>query len=387
MSQNSFLPPRPMDPRMYAQAPQGSMPMASPYADPMMGQANMAYHPSQQGYPNYDPRTMAQGQMGYQASPFMGSNPNYASTFRNPAYVERRPAPPPANSEAQALLDNTLTGATVAGGVGVAVGAATQLIQDPHDFSHPRQYKDASQKLHHVILEEGDLALHQQASNWFSRNPTKGSPRVARINDMTITYGAKDTPKKAVQDLGNGAKATYHFDGNELILQHVSKGGRTYNLAQLEQAGQFDATTFEALERKVAGPAPKKKLWLFPTKQSKKYDKAVKKLEALQDTHALTQGLGDHLTPVMDLMNTAPKLPTSLSTVAREAQMASTIDWADAGKKILQKGGIGALLGAVLLGGGTLAFQQFQRNQAREAQTAQQSNRSMPGLNRPPQAG
>jgi hypothetical protein len=77
-----------------------------------------------------------------------------------------------------------------------------------------------------------------------------------------------------------------------------------------------------------------------------------------------------------------------LNAVVKNAHMPHKIDWVDVFQKVGIKGGLGAILGGLVIGGGTWAFQSMREKSPEQkridAQIAQnQANQPQPG--RPPQ--
>jgi hypothetical protein len=408
MASNNYLPQRPHEPSTYLNPAvnQGTVPPAPPAPQPLQGQALTATATPPQA-PNYPTPAQAQVQQWQQQQQQIPPQP---TPEQIQAYKAKR--------EAQQKNANVINASTIGGlgfaGVGTTIAVAEKFIPPESDL---RQTHDSTveNRTYQVDLEEKPKGFVERGKGLFGLGKGERALQVKRVeyNGTSLHIQRRDPagrPTHVAMDLGersDGVQAHYEVDnaGKYELKEFVSSRGRGRNglhlsLEDLNELRKYDPTELEGLQQELEGATPpKKKLfgffdgshrkaWADHRSNVERLKDNIAKLSAQQANHEafnLSNDQIDKLTKAADTI----ELP-DLNAVVKNAHMRHNIDLGEVIQKVLTKGGIGAVLGGLAIGGGTWAFQTLREKtpeQKRvEAQIAQ-NKANQPQAGRPPQQG
>jgi hypothetical protein len=403
MASNNYLPQRPHEPSTYLNPAvnQGTVPPAPPAPQPLQGQAFTATATPPQA-PIYPAPAQAQVQQWQQQQITPQPTPEQIQAFN----AKRESKQKEAN-----VINNATLGTIGFGSAGTFLALKETTFPKASDL---RQTHDSTvgKVTYQVDLEEKPKGFVEKSKGLFGQGKKDKDLQVRRIanGDTNIHIKAYDTntgkASLVAVDVSDGIQAHYAVSENgEYILQKVvqSRGDRAashLSLENLESLQRFDpdelAKLRNALETKVA---PERKLFgWFDASHKQKWATYLQEVKTLNERIALLSIQEAHykkfnLSPEeIERLVQATKtieLP-DLNAVVKNAHMPHKIDLGEVFQKVLTKGGIGAVLGGLAIGGGTWAFQALREKtpeQKRvEAQIAQnKANQLQAG--RPPQQG
>ena len=405
MASNNYLPQRPHEPSTYLNPAvnQGTVPVAPPAPQPLQGQALTATATPPPA-PNYQAPAQAQVQQWQTQQQQIPPQPT-------PEQIQAFNAKRASQQKEANVINNATLGTIGFATAGTFLALKETLLPKASDLRQTHVSKVDGTK-YHVDLEEKPKGFVQKSKRLFGQGNKEQERQVRRIahGDTIMHIKAYDpnTGKASLVavDVGKGIQANYAVGENgEYILQKVvqSRGDRAashLSLRDLDELRNYDpdklANLRNELETKVA---PKKKLfgWFDASHQKEwaTYHQQVKALNekiaplSIQEAHYekfnLSNDQIDKLTKAADTI----ELP-DLNAVVKNAHMPRNIDLGEVIQKVLTKGGIGAVLGGLAIGGGTWAFQTMREKTPEQkrvdAQIAQnKANQLQAG--RPPQQG
>jgi hypothetical protein len=415
MASNNYLPQRPVDPSTYLHpavnqgatvpapppAPKATAPVptyqANPY-QPNPYQVATQSQPQVQQWQTQQPQQQMPAQQG-----------NFQPTPEQiQAYQARRDSQ---QKEANGI-NNTILGTIGFGTIGTGIALAETVLPKESDLSKTHVSK-VGNRTYQVDLEEAPKGFVEKTKGLFGKGKEK-ELQVRRIAHGDTSMHIKDydpktgKPRLVAVDVSEGIQAHYKVDevGKYTLKEVQSSRGRGrdalhLSLEDLDDLKQFDPKKLESLqiklETEMTSGAPKKKLfgfadgnyrqaWEAHRNEVKTLKDKIAKLsvqQANQDAFNLSQDQIDKLVKATDTID----LP-DLNAVVKNAHMPHKIDWVDVFQKVGIKGGLGAILGGLVIGGGTWAFQSMREKSPEQkridAQIAQnQANQPQPG--RPPQ--
>jgi hypothetical protein len=438
MASNNYLPQRPHEPSTYLNPAvnQGTVPPAPPAPQPLQGQALTATATPPQA-PNYQAPAQAQVQQWQQQQPIQQAMQQPIQQVPQQQQVRRQPTPAElqalqAQREAQQKNANVINASTIGGlgfaGVGTTIAVAEKFIPPESDL---RQTHDSTvgNRTYQVDLEEKPKGFVERGKGLFGLGKGERALQVKRVeyNGTSLHIQRRDPagrPTHVAMDLGersDGVQAHYVVDDQDkyqLKKVEISRGREKtpqyIDLEKLDKIKGFDpdelVSTQAKLEQVVKNieteAKPKKKfLWLFggdPKEKHVEYRQKIdafkirqkaliQELDGLEALGKYQQNLNLDGKALDDLINTTQTFDfPDFEKLVKNAHMPRNIDLGEVIQKVLTKGGIGAVLGGLAIGGGTWAFQTLREKtpeQKRvEAQIAQnKANQLQAG--RPPQQG
>jgi hypothetical protein len=406
MASNNYLPQRPLDPSTYLNPAvnQGTVPPAPPAPpQPLQGQALTATATPPQA-PNYPTPAQAQVQQWQQQQQQIPPQPT-------PEQIQAYKAKRESQQKEANVINNATLGTIGFATAGTGIALSETILPKASDLRQTH-VSEVNGTKYHVDLEEKPKGFVERGKGLFGQGNKDKDLQVRRIanGDTNIHIKAYDTntgkASLVAVDVSDGIQAHYAVGENgEYILQKVvqSRGDRAashLSLGDLDELRNYDpdklAKLRNELEMKVA---PERKFfgWFNASHQKEwaNYHEKVNDLKekiaplSIQEDHYKRFNLSpeeiDKLTKAADTI----ELP-DLNAVVKNAHMPRNIDLGEVFQKVLTKGGIGAILGGLAIGGGTWAFQALREKtpeQKRvEAQIAQnKANQLQAG--RPPQQG
>jgi hypothetical protein len=405
MASNNYLPQRPHEPSTYLNPAvnQGTVPPAPPAPQPLQGQALTATATAPPA-PNYQAPAQAQVQQWQQQQQQIPPQPT-------PEQIQAYKAKRESQQKEANVINNATLGTIGFGSAGTFLALKETTFPKASDL---RQTHDSTvgNRTYQVDLEEKPKGFVEKSKGLFGQGNKDKDLQVRHIahGDTSMHIKAYDTntgkASLVAVDVSDVIQAHYAVSENgEYILQKVvqSRGDRAashLSLGDLDELRNYDpdklASLRKKLEMKVA-PERKPFGWFNASHQKEwaKYHQEVKTLNeriaplSIQEDHYKRFNLSpEEIEGLVKATNTI-ELP-DLDEVVKNAHMPHKIDLGEVFQKVLTKGGIGAILGGLAIGGGTWAFQALREKtpeQKRvEAQIAQnKANQLQAG--RPPQQG
>jgi hypothetical protein len=428
MASNNYLPQRPHEPSTYLNPAvnQGTVPPAPPAPpQPLQGQALTATATPPQA-PNYPTPAQAQVQQWQQQQPIQ-QVPQQQQVRRQPTPAELQALQ--AQREAQQKNANVINASTIGGlgfaGVGTTIAVAEKFIPPESDL---RQTHDSTvgNRTYQVDLEEKPKGFVERSKGLFGLGKGERALQVKRVeyNGTSLHIQRRDPagrPTHVAMDLGersDGVQAHYVVDDQgkyQLKKVEISRGREKtpqyIDLEKLDKIKGFDPTELatkqaelDTLDEAIKNhPKPTGRGWFGASRQAhsdyrqeiadyKAQQKAlIQELDGLEALGKYQRNLNMGKKALDDLINTTQTFDfPDFEKLVKNAHMSHKIDLGEVFQKVLTKGGIGAILGGLAIGGGTWAFQTLREKtpeQKRvEAQIAQnKANQLQAG--RPPQQG
>jgi hypothetical protein len=419
MASNNYLPPRPVDP--------------STYLNPAVNQGATipAPPPTPQGYQTQAPLQQQMYQTAYQPNPYQGNYPlapqaqvqqwqtqqpqqqmppqqgNFQPT---PEQIQAYQAQRESQQKEANVINNATLGTLGFATIGTGIALAETVLPQESDLSKPHVSK-VGNVTYQVDLEEKPQGFVEKTKGLFGQGTDK-ERQVRRIThgDTTMHINAYDpnTGKAnlVAVDVSDDIQAHYEVDnaGKYRLKEVVSSRGRGreglhLSLDDLDELKKFKPAELERATKQLKKTKPpKNEPWkfLFSTDYRQAWADHKEEVKTLKDKiaklsvqEANHEALNLSKEDIKNLVNATKtiELP-DLNAVVKNAHMPHHIDWAEMFQKVLTKGGLGAILGGLLLGGGTWAFQTLREKSPEQkridAQIAQnQANQPQPG--RPPQ--
>ncbi|MCE2930373.1 MAG: hypothetical protein LW809_03160 [Vampirovibrionales bacterium] len=377
MASNNYLPQRPVDP--------------STYLNPAVNQQASVPSPPQASQAYQAPVPMQGSQNPYQANSYQGATQSQVQPqvqqWQNQQQQQQMQAqqgtPPPTPVQMQAyqaqresqqkqmnVVNNTALGTIGFGTIGTGIALAETVLPQESDLSKPHVSK-VGNVTYQVDLEEKPQGFVEKSKGLLGQGKDKELQvrRIANGNtSMHIKAYDPNTGKASLVavDVSDGIQAHYEVDnkGQYLLKEVVPSRGRGreglhLSPDDLEDLKKYNPQQFEALQEKLAKVKSQKKAFSFLDadyrKEVKKLKDQIAKLSAKQANHEALNLSTEEIDNLLKATNTID-LP-DLNTVVKNAKMPHNIDWAEVFQKVLTKGGLGAILGGLAIGGGTWAFQ------------------------------
>ena len=372
MASNNYLPQRPHDPSTYLNPAvnQGTVPPAPPAPQPLQGQALTATATPPQA-PIYPAPAQAQVQQWQQQQQQIPPQPT-------PEQIQAFNAKRESQQKEANVINNATLGTIGFGSAGTFLALKETTFPKASDL---RQTHDSTvgNRTYQVDLKEKPKGFVEKSKGLFGQGKKDKDLQVRRIanGDTNMHIKAYDTntgkASLVAVDVSDGIQAHYAVGENgEYILQKVvqSRGDRAashLSLENLESLQRFDpdelAKLRNELETKVAPErkffgwfnASHKQKWATYLQEVKTLNERIAPLSIQEDHYKrfkLSPEEIDKLTKAADTI----ELP-DLNAVVKNAHMPHNIDLGEVFQKVLTKGGIGAILGGLAIGGGTWAFQ------------------------------
>jgi hypothetical protein len=284
-----------------------------------------------------------------------------------------------ARQEQANIINNATLGTLGAATLGVWSAAQETMMPPPTDLkvAHVSNVANTDYK---VMLEPVENGPVGQTKRWFGGGASEPDLRVKHLAlanqpGVSIKYDKQGKPQSLVQKVSNTLGFEQHYTLNahgDWTLSHIThprgfaQRDLRYSVEELSEAIHSGANNTPQANRgwwpwhRTASPTP-----------------------SMERLNKLTE-LGLNNTSIETLLKDKISLP-DLEEVVKNARMPHNIDVAEVFQKVATKGGLGAVLGALALGGGTWAFQSFTKksdaqkrleaeianNQARLAQPGQ----------------
>jgi hypothetical protein len=266
----------------------------------------------------------------------------------------------------QADIINNATLGTFAAAIGVGSAWQETVMPPPSDLK-VAHVSEVGKTQYEVMLEPVQNGPVGKATRLFGGGGSEPALRVKHLTPenkpgVSINYNGKGQPSGLAVELEGGAKAVYKLnDGSQWELLRLEQSSavpfKPYKLsvADLETLKTFDPSVLAKKQselRKIPKPFWKR---LFGNNEAANRLRAeIADLEAKQtlwEKFKIQPDTIEALCPHIELPD--------LKEVVKNARMPHNIDWVEFFQKGVTKGGLGAVLGALALGGGTWAFQHF----------------------------
>ncbi len=422
MAQNNYLPQRPVDPSTYLnpavnqhasvppppQAPQAYQAPTSQGTAPLANYQN-AYQPNP-----YQVATQSQVQPGIQPEIQQWQNQQQQQQMQSqqgnfqptPEQIQAYQAQRESQQKQANIINNTTLGTIGFATAGTGIALAETVLPKESDLNKTHVSK-VGNVTYQVDLEEAPKGFVERSKGLFGQGKKDKDLQVRRIahgeTSMHIKEYDPNTGKARLVavDVGDDIQAHYEVDNKgKYLLKEVEasrgrgKDGLHLSLDDLNELSKYDPTELKDLQKQLErATPPKKKLfgffdgshrqaWADHRSNVKTLKDQMAKLSVQQANHEALNLSKDDIKNLMKATNTI-QLP-DLNAVVKNAHMPHNIDWAEMFQKVITKGGIGAILGGLAIGGGTWAFQTMREKSPTQkrldAQIAQnQANQLQPG--------